>query len=61
MSSQVRCASPIMFTGLTLVDLIPRSTKKSAISSGHPLTGAYYFVPAADSLRRFIPDEETAG
>jgi porphyrinogen peroxidase len=20
-----------------------------------PLTGAYYFVPAADSLRRFIP------
>jgi putative iron-dependent peroxidase len=26
-----------------------------------PLTGAYYFVPAADSLRRFIPDEESAG
>jgi putative iron-dependent peroxidase len=25
-----------------------------------PLTGAYYFVPAADSLRRFIPDEEDA-
>src|SRR6201987_3785333 len=25
-----------------------------------PLTGAYYFVPAADSLRRFIPDEEGA-
>jgi putative iron-dependent peroxidase len=24
-----------------------------------PLTGAYYFVPAADSLRRFIPDEGT--
>jgi putative iron-dependent peroxidase len=23
-----------------------------------PLTGAYYFVPAADSLRRFIPEEE---
>ena len=23
-----------------------------------PLTGAYYFVPAADSLRRFIPDED---
>jgi porphyrinogen peroxidase len=22
-----------------------------------PLTGAYYFVPAADALRRFIPDE----
>jgi putative iron-dependent peroxidase len=22
-----------------------------------PLTGAYYFVPAADSLRRFIPEE----
>jgi porphyrinogen peroxidase len=22
-----------------------------------PLTGAYYFVPATDSLRRFIPDE----
>jgi porphyrinogen peroxidase len=26
-----------------------------------PLTGAYYFVPAADSLRRFIPDEDSAG
>jgi putative iron-dependent peroxidase len=26
-----------------------------------PLTGAYYFVPAADSLRRFIPDEDAAG
>ena len=25
------------------------------------LTGAYYFVPAADSLRRFIPDEDGAG
>jgi putative iron-dependent peroxidase len=25
-----------------------------------PLTGAYYFVPAADSLRRFIPDEDGA-
>jgi putative iron-dependent peroxidase len=25
------------------------------------LTGAYYFVPAADSLRRFIPDEDSAG
>jgi putative iron-dependent peroxidase len=25
-----------------------------------PLTGAYYFVPAADSLRRFIPDEDAA-
>jgi putative iron-dependent peroxidase len=25
-----------------------------------PLTGAYYFVPAADSLRRFIP-EDSAG
>ncbi len=25
-----------------------------------PLTGAYYFVPAADSLRRFIPEEEGA-
>jgi len=24
------------------------------------LTGAYYFVPAADSLRRFIPDEDSA-
>jgi porphyrinogen peroxidase len=24
-----------------------------------PLTGAYYFVPAADSLRRFIPDEDS--
>jgi porphyrinogen peroxidase len=23
-----------------------------------PLTGAYYFVPASDSLRRFIPDED---
>ena len=27
----------------------------------HPLTGAYYFVPAADSLRWFIPDEDSAG
>jgi len=27
----------------------------------HPLTGAYYFVPAADSLRRFIPDEDGTG
>src|SRR4029077_15145171 len=26
-----------------------------------PLTGAYYFVPASDSLRRFIPDEDSAG
>jgi porphyrinogen peroxidase len=26
-----------------------------------PLTGAYYFVPAADSLRRFIPDEDDSG
>jgi porphyrinogen peroxidase len=26
-----------------------------------PLTGAYYFVPAADSLRRFIPDEDALG
>ncbi|HEY4347978.1 MAG TPA: Dyp-type peroxidase [Gaiellaceae bacterium] len=26
-----------------------------------PLTGAYYFVPAADSLRRFIPDEDSPG
>jgi porphyrinogen peroxidase len=25
-----------------------------------PLTGAYYFVPAADSLRRFISDEDAA-
>ena len=25
-----------------------------------PLTGAYYFVPASDSLRRFIPAEENA-
>ena len=25
-----------------------------------PLTGAYYFVPASDSLRRFIPAEEDA-
>ena len=25
-----------------------------------PLTGAYYFVPASDSLRRFIPSEEDA-
>jgi putative iron-dependent peroxidase len=25
----------------------------------HPLTGAYYFVPAADSLRRFVPDEDS--
>jgi len=25
-----------------------------------PLTGAYYFVPASDSLRRFIPDEDSA-
>jgi putative iron-dependent peroxidase len=24
------------------------------------LTGAYYFVPASDSLRRFIPDEDSA-
>ena len=24
----------------------------------NPLTGAYYFVPASDSLRRFIPDED---
>jgi len=24
-----------------------------------PLTGAYYFVPASDSLRRFIPDENS--
>lgn len=24
------------------------------------LTGAYYFVPAADSLRRFIPEEDSA-
>jgi porphyrinogen peroxidase len=23
-----------------------------------PLTGSYYFVPSADSLRRFIPEEE---
>ena len=23
-----------------------------------PLTGAYYFVPSADSLRRFIPDDD---
>jgi putative iron-dependent peroxidase len=27
----------------------------------HPLTGAYYFVPAADSLRWLIPDEDSAG
>jgi putative iron-dependent peroxidase len=27
----------------------------------HPLTGAYYFVPAADSLRRFIPDDDGEG
>jgi putative iron-dependent peroxidase len=26
-----------------------------------PLTGAYYFVPAADSLRRFIPDDLGGG
>jgi porphyrinogen peroxidase len=26
-----------------------------------PLTGAYYFVPASDPLRRFIPDEDSAG
>ena len=25
-----------------------------------PLTGAYYFVPASNSLRRFIPDEDSA-
>jgi porphyrinogen peroxidase len=25
-----------------------------------PLTGAYYFVPAADSIRRFIPDGQGA-
>jgi putative iron-dependent peroxidase len=25
------------------------------------LTGAYYFVPSADSLRRFIPDEDELG
>jgi putative iron-dependent peroxidase len=25
-----------------------------------PLSGAYYFVPASDSLRRFIPDEDSA-
>src|SRR5713226_394229 len=25
-----------------------------------PLTGAYYFVPASDSLRRFIPGEDSA-
>jgi porphyrinogen peroxidase len=27
----------------------------------HPLTGAYYFVPASDSLRRFIPVEDGPG
>ena len=26
-----------------------------------PLTGAYYFVPAADSLRRFIPPDDSVG
>jgi porphyrinogen peroxidase len=26
-----------------------------------PLTGAYYFGPASDSLRRFITDEDSAG
>ena len=26
-----------------------------------PLTGAYYFVPAADSLRPFIPEEDSSG
>lgn len=39
-----------------------RHASRHAAEEGHPrpLTGAYYFVPAADSLRRFIGDEDIA-
>ncbi len=38
------------------------SGKRDALTRyTHPLTGAYYFVPAADSLRWFMPDEDSAG
>ena len=38
------------------------SGKRDALTRyTRPLTGAYYFVPAADSLRWFMPDEDSAG
>jgi len=39
----------------------PSSGERDALTRyTRPLTGAYYFVPASDSLRRFIPDADDA-